>query len=76
MASTFPEVESQARELSESERARLAPSLIESLDALDDGDVTEEWRVEVDTRWRDIVDGAAVTLPATEAFANARNTLK
>ena len=76
MASTFPEVESQARLLSESERARLALTLIESLDPLDDGDVAEAWRVEIDRRWREIESGTAVTIPASEVFAQARNDLK
>jgi len=76
MVSKYPEVESQARKLSETERARLALALIESLDAADDGDVVEAWRVEVDSRWREIENGTAVTLPAAEVFANARNALK
>lgn len=76
MASTFPEVESQARMLSESERARLALTLIESLDPLDDGDVAEAWRIEIDRRWREIESGTAVTIPASEVFAQARNDLK
>ncbi len=76
MASTFPEVESQARMLSESERARLALTLIESLDPLDDGDVADAWRIEIDRRWREIESGTAVTIPASEVFAQARNDLK
>ena len=76
MVSKYPEVESQARKLSATERARLALALIESLDAADDGDVVEAWRVEVDSRWREIENGTAVTIPAAEVFANARNALK
>lgn len=76
MVSKFPEVESQARKLSEPEWARLALALIESFDASDDGDVAEAWRVEVDSRWREIENGTAVTIPAAEVFANARNALK
>ena len=76
MASTFPEVESQARMLSESERARLPLTLIESLDPLDDGDVADAWRIEIDRRWREIESGTAVTIPASEVFAQARNDLK
>jgi len=76
MTSKFPEVELQARNLSEPERARLALAMIESLDPPADGDVAEAWRVEVDSRWREIENGTAVTIPAAEAFANARNALK
>ena len=76
MALTVPEVESQARKLSEPERARLALTLIESLDTRDDGDVTEAWRVEVDRRWREIEDGTAVVMAAAEVFEQARNALK
>lgn len=76
MVSKFPEVESQARKLSEPERARLGLALIESFDASDDGDVAEAWRVEVDSRWCEIENGTAVTIPAAEVFANDRNALK
>jgi len=76
MVSKFSELESQARNLSEPERARLALALIESLDPSDDGDVAEAWRIEVDSRWREIENGTAVTIPAAEVFANARNALK
>ncbi len=75
MASAFLEVESQARMLSESERARLALTLIELLDPLD-GDFAEAWRVEIDRRWREIESGTAVTIPASEVFAQARSALK
>lgn len=76
MALTFPELESQARKLSEPERARLALTLIESLESPDEGNVTEAWRAEVDRRWREIENGTAPSLPAAEVFANARHGLK
>ena len=54
MPTNLHEIESQARLLSEPERARLALTLIESLENQDDGDVAEDWRVEVERRWSEI----------------------
>ncbi len=76
MPTNLHEIESQARLLSEPERARLALTLIESLENQDDGDVAEDWRVEVERRWSEIESGAAVTASASEVFAEIRHSLK
>ena len=76
MATNLHEIESQARKLSEPERARLALALIESLDSHDDGDVAEAWRVEVERRWVEIESGTAMTVSASDVFAEARHSLK
>lgn len=76
MATTLHEIESQARKLSESERARLASALIESLDNQDDGDVAETWRIEIERRWSEIESGAAITVSASGVFAEVRHSLK
>jgi putative addiction module component (TIGR02574 family) len=76
MPTNLHEIESQARLLSESERARLALALIESLENQDDGDVAEDWRVEVERRWSEIQSGAALTVSAIEVFAEIRHSLK
>jgi len=76
MPTNLHEIELQARLLSEPERARLALTLIESLENQDDGDVAEDWRVEVERRWSEIKSGAAVTVSAIEVFAEIRHSLK
>ena len=76
MPTTLYEIESQARLLSEPERARLALTLIESLENQDDGDIAEDWRVEVERRWSEIESGAAVTVSASKVFAEVRHSLK
>lgn len=76
MPTNLHEIESQARLLSEPERARLALTLIESLENQDDGDVAEGWRVEIERRWSEIKSGAAVTVCASEVFAEVRHFLK
>jgi putative addiction module component (TIGR02574 family) len=76
MQSTLPEIESQARKLSASDRARLALRLLESLEQPDGGDVSGEWRSEIERRWDEIESGTAMGVSATEAFAQARDALK
>ena len=76
LATTLHEIESQARKWSESERARLASALIESLDNQDDGDVAETWRIEIERRWSEIESGAAITVSASGVFAEVRHSLK
>ena len=76
MSTSLHEIEAQARELSESERARLALSLIESLESHDDGDIAEGWRIELDRRWAEVESGAAVTASASEVFSEVRRALK
>ena len=73
---TFREIESQVRPLSEPERARLALTLIESLENQDHGDVAQDWRVEIERRWSEIKSGAAVTVSASEVFAEVHHSLK
>ena len=60
MVSKCHEAESQGRKLS----------------APDEGGVADAWRVEFDSRWHEIENGTAVTMPAAEVFANDRNALK
>lgn len=76
MSSNLKEVEGKARELSQQDRARLALSLIQSLESQDDGDVSEAWRAEVESRWNDIERGDVTTTPATEAFSEVRRSLR
>lgn len=68
MAANLHELEAQARELSNRERARLALVLIESLDGQDEGDVAETWRIEVARRWAEIESGTEVITPRQRYF--------
>ena len=59
----------EALGLSEEDRADLAASLIESLDATVDPSVEEAWRVEVERRLHELDSGRAQTVPWTEVRA-------
>ena len=76
MATNLTEVEKKAKELSQQDRARLALSMIESLESKDEGDVLEAWRLEVERRWADIERGSAETKPASTVFEEIRRTLR
>ena len=49
------------------ERAKLAASLIESLDPESEGEVEEAWRAEVARRVRELDDGTVKTIDWAEA---------
>lgn len=55
-------------------RARLAESLIASLD--EDADVEYAWRSEVERRVSELDSGAATTRPSAEVFEEARARLR
>ena len=76
MSITVSEIEKQARELPAEDRARLALVLIQSLEASDEGNIEESWRLEVESRWAAIECGEAQTVPASEVFAESRRTLR
>ena len=57
----------EALALPASQRARLAATLIDSLDASHDADVDEAWRVEVARRVRELEDGTVEGLDWLEA---------
>jgi len=76
MPNTLTEIERQARDLPTQERARLALTLIQSLEPTDAGDVEDAWRVEVEARWASIERGTAETIAAPEVFAEIRRALR
>lgn len=76
MSNLVAELEKQARELPAEDRARLALALIQSLEASDEGNIEESWRMEVESRWAAIERGEAQTVPASEVFAEMRRTLR
>jgi putative addiction module component (TIGR02574 family) len=67
-------LEAQALKLTTSERAHLAEHLIASLD--EDGEIEEAWAAEVERRIAEIDGGHVQMIPAEEAIARARESLK
>jgi putative addiction module component (TIGR02574 family) len=75
MSDTLAELKQKASQLSETERADLALSLIESLDGPADPDVEEAWRVEIERRIGQIDRGEVQLVPGDEVFAKLRRRL-
>jgi len=67
-------LEAQALKLSNSERARLAERLLASLD--EDSEIEEAWAAEVERRLADVESGRVQMIPAEDAIADARRSLK
>jgi len=74
MSGQLEEVEAQALKLTPEERAHLADRLLASLS--EDGEVEDDWAIEVERRVADIENGRAHLVPAAEAIARARAALK
>ena len=75
MSNLLTDLKEKASRLSETERAELALSLIESLDGPADPDVEEAWRVEVERRIAQIERGEVQLIPGDEVFARLRRRL-
>jgi putative addiction module component (TIGR02574 family) len=75
MSTVLDELKQKATQLSESERAELALSLIESLDDEADTGVDEAWRVEIDRRVAEINRGDVQSTPGDEVFARLHSKL-
>lgn len=76
MSTSFAELKQQAARLSEAERAELALSLIESLEAPAEGDdVAEAWRLELERRAGQVERGEVQPAPGDEVFARLRRRL-
>jgi putative addiction module component (TIGR02574 family) len=74
MSSQLEIVEAQALSLTPEERVQLADRLITSL--FDDKYVEAAWAVEVERRIKDIENGRARLIPASEAIARERAAIK
>jgi putative addiction module component (TIGR02574 family) len=75
MSDMLVELKNKAAQLSDSERAELALSLIESLDGPADPDVEEAWRLEIERRMGQIDRGEVQLIPGDEVFARLRRRL-
>lgn len=76
MPPTLSDLESQARLLPAPERARLALALIRSLEDLEEGDVADDWRAEVERRWSELENSADSTVHAADVFEEIRRSSK
>ena len=76
MSDTLTELKEKASKLSETERAELALSLLESLDGPADPDVDEAWRLEIERRVGEIERGEVKLIPGDKVLAEARRLLK
>ncbi len=75
MSNTLTDLKEKASRLSETERAELALSLIESLDGPAEPDVEEAWRIEIERRIGQIERGEVKLIPGDEVFARLRRRL-
>ena len=76
MARNFTEIQRELSELSPEERAKLALSLVESLEPEDEGDIAEAWRVEAERRYEQYKRGEVQAIPGDEVFAKIRSRLR
>ena len=75
MSDTLAELKKKAAQLSDTERAELALSLIESLDGPADPDVEDAWRIEIERRIAQIDRGEVEPKAGDEVFARLRRRL-
>jgi putative addiction module component (TIGR02574 family) len=76
MALPVRDLESEALQLPHQERARLAKTLLLSLDAQAEEDPVQAWAEEAMHRYREIERGEVTTLPSDDVFREARSRLK
>ena len=72
MATTLAELEQQARQLSATERARLAELLLESLNTTTSSEVDTAWQLEVKERVAAYENGKTDVFAADQVFTEAR----
>ncbi|HEY5573561.1 MAG TPA: addiction module protein [Anaerolineales bacterium] len=76
MSINFKELEKEARALNSREKAALARTLIEDLDANLDLDAEKLWTAEAERRFRAYKSGELEAVPGEEAMHRARQRLK
>ena len=73
MTMTLDDLEAEALQLPAHLRARLAETLISSLD--EEAELEQVWADEAERRYRELVADAVSSTPAAEVFAKARSRL-
>jgi hypothetical protein len=76
MSTNLAQVEQQARMLSEEDRARLADSMLASLQGVGLGEIAASWDQEIRDRVAAHERGEAPVVPAGDVFAEARRLTK
>jgi putative addiction module component (TIGR02574 family) len=72
---TVADLEAKILELDPRERARLAQRLLESLEALSEGEVEALWLEEADRRDRELDADPSRAIPGAEVLREARSLL-
>lgn len=70
------QIETEALNLSEEERAELAQKLLLSLDTPSDEEIAEDWLVEAQRRARELDEGIVQPVPAEEVRRKAQALLR
>lgn len=76
MSSPTENLLNQALKLPLESRAFLAEKLIQSLDAVQETELSDEWRAEIRKRSREIEEGQAELRDAEDVFARAYKSLE
>jgi putative addiction module component (TIGR02574 family) len=76
VARNFAEIQRELSELPPEDRAKLALALVESLEAEDEGDIAEAWRLEAERRYEQYKRGEVQAIPGDEVFARIRSRLR
>jgi len=76
MPLSLVEIEREASQLTVDERARLVRFLIATLEPADEGDIEAAWEEEALARSNEIKEGRVTPVPADEALARVRNSLR
>ena len=76
MAQTLEEIEAELLQLPGQARARLAKSLILSLEEVEEEDTDQLWAEEAERRYQEIERGGVTPIPSEEVFREARNRLR
>jgi putative addiction module component (TIGR02574 family) len=72
----LPEIEREALDLSEEERAELAQKLLLSLDSPSDSEISEDWVAEASRRARELDEGLVQPISAEEVRRKAISLLR
>lgn len=75
MTATFNSVLEQALQLPVDERSRIASRLIESVDEVDDVEMSPAWKAEIESRMESIRQGTAKLIPHDEVMIGLRRKL-
>jgi plasmid stabilization system protein ParE len=73
---TFDELQAEVLKLDPKARARLAERLLESLEALSDREIAQQWADEAERRDADLAAHPEAGRPASEVLRGARARLK